>query len=91
MKPIDGVVLNSTQVQVRGGTILNVEEHTFQTGQRVKVCWNFTKNCVREVVPDTDFHPIHDIDALHCEEEEDELEDEYIEDDDSIYEYLEQT
>lgn len=80
MKPIDGVIINEEQIQIRGGTILNVEKHKLKVGQRVKICWDFTENCVQDIVPDTDTHPIHEMGTSPCRDEEDE----YIEYDDTI-------
>jgi len=42
MRPIDGIVLSNGQIEMRGGVLLDVE-HTFTTGNHVKVSWDFTK------------------------------------------------
>lgn len=43
MKPICGVVLNEKQIQLKLGTILNVD-HSFNIGARVLVHYDLTKN-----------------------------------------------
>jgi len=72
MRAIDGVILSDTKVQIKGGTVLKVEKHELSMGQRVKVYWDFTENRLRDILPETDTHPIHEVDTSHCRDEEDE-------------------
>lgn len=48
MGPIDGVVLNEHQIELRNGTIVNIN-HTFRIGAAVLVRWDFTENRPRRV------------------------------------------
>ncbi len=46
MKPIRGVVLNEKQIELRLGTILDID-HQFNIGARVLIHWDLTKDRAR--------------------------------------------